>query len=80
MYGCLSCDPNPSGDLAYNLGMRADWKLNRRPFGLQASTQSTEPHQPGLHWSFQCLGKGVLKRYRNPKCHSQAFFLCLVAL
>ena len=28
-----------------------DWKLNRRPFGSQAGTQSTEPHQPGL---FSC--------------------------
>ena len=26
-----------------------DWELNQRPFGLQASTQSTEPHQPGLY-------------------------------
>ena len=24
-----------------------DWESNQRPFGLQASTQSTEPHQPG---------------------------------
>ena len=24
-----------------------DRELNQRPFGLQASTQSTEPHQPG---------------------------------
>ena len=24
-----------------------DWELNWRPFGSQASTQSTEPHQPG---------------------------------
>ena len=25
-----------------------DWESNQQPFGLQASTQSTEPHQPGL--------------------------------
>ena len=25
-----------------------DWGLNRQPFSLQAGTQSTEPHQPGL--------------------------------
>ena len=37
----------PTGDLAHNPGMCPDWELNPRPFGLQASTQSTEPHQPG---------------------------------
>ena len=39
----------PTGDLAYNLGMCPDWELNQWPFGLQAGTQSTEPHQPGLN-------------------------------
>ena len=24
-----------------------DWESNWQPFGLQTSTQSTEPHQPG---------------------------------
>ena len=24
-----------------------DWESNQRPLGLQAGTQSTEPHQPG---------------------------------
>ena len=24
------------------------WELNQQPFGLQAGTQSTDPHQPGL--------------------------------
>ena len=38
----------PPGDLAHNPGMCPDWELNRRPLGLQASTQATEPHQPGL--------------------------------
>ena len=37
----------PTGDLVHNPGMCFDWELNRRPFGSQASTQSTEPHQPG---------------------------------
>ena len=40
-----SCVP-PSGDLACNPGMCLDWESNQRPFGSQASTQSTEPHQP----------------------------------
>ena len=37
----------PTGDLAGNPGMCPDWKSNCQPFGLQASTQSAEPHQPG---------------------------------
>ena len=37
----------PTGDLACNPGMCSDWELNRQPFGSQAGTQSTEPHQPG---------------------------------
>ena len=36
-----------TGDLAHNPGMYPDWESNWRPFGSQASTQSTEPHQPG---------------------------------
>ena len=41
-----SCMP-PAGDLAHNPGMCPDWEWNQQPFGLQAGTQSTEPHQPG---------------------------------
>ena len=37
----------PTGDLAKNPGMCPDWELNQQPFGLQAGSQSTEPHQPG---------------------------------
>ena len=39
----------PTGDLAHNPGMCPDYESNQWPFGLQASTQSTEPHQPGLN-------------------------------
>ena len=39
---------SPTGDLACNPGMCPDWELNRQPFGSQASSQSTEPYQPGL--------------------------------
>ena len=28
-------------------GMCPDWESNQQPFGSQAGTQSTEPHQPG---------------------------------
>ena len=37
----------PTGDPADNPGMCPDWESNRWPFGSQAGTQSTEPHQPG---------------------------------
>ena len=42
-----SCAP-PTGNLARNPSMCPDWELNRQPFGLQASPQSTEPQHPGL--------------------------------
>ena len=37
----------PTEDLVCNPGMCPDWEWDLRPFGLQASAQSTEPHQPG---------------------------------
>ena len=37
----------PTGDLAGNPGMYLDWQSNQKPFGSQASAQSTEPYQPG---------------------------------
>ena len=36
-----------TGDPACNPGMCPGWESNQRHFGSQASTQSTEPHQPG---------------------------------
>ena len=36
-----------AGNLAHNPGRCPDWELNWQPFGSQARTQSTEPHQPG---------------------------------
>ena len=40
--------PHPiPGNLASNPGTCPDWELNLRPFDVQASTQSTEPHQLG---------------------------------
>ena len=41
----------PTRDLACNPGMCPDWESNQRPFVLQASAQSTEPHQPGPEFS-----------------------------
>ena len=46
-YVVASHEPH-TGDLACNPGMCPEWESNQRPFGLQAGTQSTEPHQPGL--------------------------------
>ena len=37
----------PIGNLSHNPGMYPDWESNQWPFGLQAGTQSTEPHQRG---------------------------------
>ena len=42
----------PAGDLAHNPGMCPDWESNQQPFGSQANTQSTEPHQPGHKITF----------------------------
>ena len=39
----------PTGDLAHSSGMCPDWELDQQPFSSQASTQSTEPHHPGLY-------------------------------
>ena len=41
--------PLAPGDLACKC---PDRELNQRPFGSQASTKSTEPHQPGHIISF----------------------------
>ena len=54
MCGGLLCAP--SGDLAPNPGMCPDWELNQQLFGLQASTQSTEPHQPGHYFFTEIYG------------------------
>ena len=50
----LPLNMSPTGDLAHNPGMCSDSELNRRPFGSQVSTQSTEPHQPGQKATIPC--------------------------
>ena len=45
----------PDWDPAHNPGMCPDWESNLWPFGLQAGTQSSEPHQPGLILYFLIL-------------------------
>ena len=45
---CMVASHGPSiQDLAHNPGMCPDGELNQQSFGSQASTWSTEPHQPG---------------------------------
>ena len=44
MYGCGCLSRAPTGEVAETQG---DWESNQQPFGSQADTQSTEPHQPG---------------------------------
>ena len=39
----------PTEYLARNQDMCPDWELNWQSFGLQAGTQSTESHQPGVN-------------------------------
>ena len=39
----------PTGDLTHSPGMCPDWESNQWLFGSQADTQSTKPHQPGIH-------------------------------
>ena len=48
--GCLWCAPYWGPGLQPRLC--PDWELNGQPFGLQATTQYTELHQPGLLVAF----------------------------
>ena len=62
--------PPAPGDLAHNSGMCPDWESNRWPFGYQASTQSTEPHQPGpnlyiLNYWFQIGSYAIDKKHNH---------------
>ena len=40
------------GTLPKTKACTLDWESNQWPFGSQASTQSTEPHQPGCNFLF----------------------------
>ena len=66
----------PTGDIACNPGMCPHWELNWRPFGSQASAQSTELHQPGPGRSFlKCKDHEIEARLawlRNTKETSMA--------
>ena len=45
----------PTGGLAHKPGTCPDWESNWQPFGSQAGTQPTEPHQPGPNFLFIIL-------------------------
>ena len=45
---CVVASPaSLTGALACKPSMCPDWESNQQPFGSEAGTQSTEPHQPG---------------------------------
>ena len=55
---CVAASRTPlTGDLARSLGMCSNWDSNQQPFDVQASIQSTKPHQPGLdsYWRIMYL-------------------------
>ena len=47
----------PPEDLDCNPGMCPNWESNQRPFGSEAVTQCTEPHQLGKFFFFSCYPK-----------------------
>ena len=50
---CVVASLTPTiGDLACHPGMCPSWESNLKPFGSQASTQSTEQYQPGPKYGF----------------------------
>ena len=55
---------SPTGHLACDPSMCPDWESNRQPFGSQAGTQTTEPHQPGQIFSCD-VTEVSLKRLRE---------------
>ena len=71
---CVVASRTPAGDLAHNPGMCPDWKSNQQTFASQASTHSTEPHQPGL------TNEGVfMKNHREETGkHNYHILLCIM--
>ena len=59
---------SPTGDLDQK-GTCPDLKWNQRPLGPQASTQSTEPHQPGLFFHVTWLDTFWIDIYTNTHNH-----------
>ena len=73
MCDCFQHAPYWGPNLAHNTSMCPDWELNQLPFGSQAGTQSTEPHQPG---PIQCFNgervfSQLLTRCRQTMCRPE---------
>ena len=79
-YTSVSCLLHPpAGDAACNPGMCRDWESNQRPFGLQAGTQSTEPHQPGIIVHFYyCYYAGIFIFVTQYHAHISASLFHLI--
>ena len=60
----------PTGDLPHNPGMYPARESNQQPFGLQDSTQSTEPHQLGPIWSLCKNDSTCIKYLRKQTAHT----------
>ena len=63
----------PTRELAHSPGMCPDWESNQWPFGSQADTQSTEPHQPGMKLIFNCIVSIIILSL-------SVIYFCLVTL
>ena len=59
IHGWVASHTPPAGGLACNPGMFPAWESNREPLGLQASAQSTEPHEPHQAGLFCFFSKEV---------------------
>ena len=72
----------PTGDLACHPGMCPDRESNWRPFGSQAGTQSTEPHQPGQVQDFKSSlpPPNSRTRWAGRAQRGRAILSCLYAL
>ena len=66
------------GNLACNPGMCHDWESNQQPCGLQASAQSTEPHQPGQdkHFKLFLCNSSHLRAFIYYLLHTLLRILC----
>ena len=60
----FTCRAPPTGDLAHSPGLYPDWESNWWLFGSQATTQTTEPLQPGLYHFFK--SNYAVKFTKNP--------------
>ena len=66
-YQCVvASHMTPTGELAHNPSMWPEWDSNKQPFGSQACTQPTEPHQPGINVFLLRYKKSTLEDILSP--------------